>query len=129
MAWFLAFALVFEGFLIYQAFYAASALMKVTAFIMLIPITLTLVKVLLVSGLAVVFVRLGWAESATDSQLRDIREQNGRDEEGVPKKKSQWKRFMERDDEDMEDLSNPLNPLSPLNPMNDHDHNHHGSMF
>ncbi len=133
MAWFLAFALVFEGFLIYKAFYAASALMNVIAFIMLIPTTLTLLKLLFVVGLTAVSALLGWFGPATDSSLMDTQEQDDSDEEEVSSTRK-WKLSMERDD-GLSDLTDPLNPLSPLsplsplNPMNDHHHNHHGSMF
>ena len=133
MAWFLAFVLAFEGFLIYQAFYAASAIMNVIAFIMLIPTTLTLLKLLFVAGLTVVSAWLGWFGPGTDSRLMDTREQDDSDEEEVSNRRK-WKLSMETDD-GVSDLGNPLNPLSPLspmNPMNDHHHHHHhnsSSMF
>ena len=130
MAWFLAFALVFEGFLIYQAFYAASALMKVIAIIMLIPTTLTLLKLLFAVGFVAISVLLGWFGPATDSRLTDTREQDDSDEEEVSSTRK-WKLSMERDDglSNLSDPLNPLSPLSPMNPMNDHhhhDHHHHG---
>ena len=133
MAWFLAFALVFEGFLIYKAFYAASALMNVIAFIMLIPTTLTLLKLLFAVGFVAISVLLGWFGPATDSRLTDTREQDDSDEEEVSSTRK-WKLSMERDDglSNLSDPLNPLSPLSPMNPMNDHhhhDHHHHGSMF
>ena len=134
MAWFLAFALVFEGFLIYQAFYAASALMKVIAFIMLIPTTLTLLKLLFAVGFVAISVLLGWFGPATDRRLMETREQDDSDDDEEVSSTRKWKLSMERDD-GLSDLTDPLNPLSPLsplsplNPMNDHHHNHHGSMF
>ncbi len=107
--------------------------MNVIAFIMLIPTTLTLLKLLFVAGLTVVSAWLGWFGPGTDSRLMDTREQDDSDEEEVSSTRK-WKLSMERDDglSNLSDPLNPLSPLSPMNPMNDHhhhDHHHHGSMF